>query len=66
MKPFTVLAIVVFLLMSLMHVLRLIFRWEVILNGMQIPVWMSAVAAVVTGVVACMLWRESFLAKSKE
>ncbi|MGZ6237243.1 MAG: hypothetical protein ACXWMJ_07985 [Syntrophales bacterium] len=60
MKPFTVIAIVIFSLMSMVHILRLIYGWEVVLNGIQIPLWMSAIAAVVLGVVAFMLWRESF------
>jgi hypothetical protein len=59
MKPFTILAVVLFSLMSLAHILRLIYGWEVVLNGVQIPLWISAVGAVVTGVIAYMLWRES-------
>jgi type VI protein secretion system component VasF len=59
MKPFTVIAIVIFSLMSIVHILRLIYGWEVVINGSQIPVWMSAVAAVVLAVIAYMLWRES-------
>ncbi len=66
MKPFTVFAIVVFALMSLMHILRLVFAWDVIFNGTRIPLWISWVAAVVTGIVAYMLWRESYQRKNDE
>jgi len=58
MKPFTIIAIVIFLAMSVIHVLRLIYGWEVILNGIHIPVWMSSIVAVVLGGVAYGLWRE--------
>jgi hypothetical protein len=63
MKPFTVIAIVIISLMSIMHVLRLIYGWEVILNGIHIPIWMSLIAAVVLGGVAYGLRRESFKGK---
>jgi uncharacterized membrane protein len=60
MKPFTVIAIAIFCLMSIMHILRLIYGWEVTFSGIQIPIWVSSIAAVVAGVIAYMLWRESF------
>ena len=60
MKPFTVVAIAIFSLMSIIHILRLIYGWDVILNGIQVPIWMSSIAAVAAGVIAYMLWRESF------
>lgn len=66
MKPFTVFAIVVFALMSLMHILRLIFSWDVVFNGTRVPLWPSWVAAAVAGVVAYMLWRESFKRRKKD
>jgi cbb3-type cytochrome oxidase subunit 3 len=59
MKPFTTLAIVIFSLMCLAHVLRLLFGWEVIFDGYRVPLWISPLAAVVTGVIAYMLWREA-------
>ncbi|MGO9139276.1 MAG: hypothetical protein ACLP9S_13155 [Syntrophales bacterium] len=59
MKPFTTFAIVIFSLMCLMHILRTFFGWEVIFEGSRIPLWISPVGALVAGVVAYMLWRES-------
>ncbi len=59
MKPFTILAVVVFSLMCLVHILRLFYGWEVIVSGARIPVWASAVAAAVTGIIAYGLWKES-------
>jgi len=60
MKPFTVIAIAIFCLMSIMHILRLIYGWEISLSGIQIPIWISSIAAIATGVIAYMLWSESF------
>jgi hypothetical protein len=59
MKPFTTLAVVIFSLMCLAHILRIFFGWEVIFDGFRIPLWISPVAAVVTGAIAYMLWQES-------
>lgn len=42
----------VFLLVALLHVLRLIFAWEAILDGRVMPMWMSWVAVVITGFLA--------------
>ena len=38
--------------MSVIRILRLIYGWGVILNGIQIPIWMSLIAAVGLGGVA--------------
>jgi hypothetical protein len=62
-KPFTVIAIVIFLLMGALHVLRLIFGWEVVINGLVMPMWGSVVGLIVAGGLAVMLWRESSLEK---
>jgi hypothetical protein len=59
MKPFTTIAIVIFLLVAALHVLRLIFGWEVMINGLVMPMWASVVGLIVAGGLAVMLWRES-------
>lgn len=59
MKPFTIIAIVIFLLIAVVHLLRIVFKWEVVANGIPIPLWPSAIAAVISGVLAYMLWREN-------
>lgn len=58
-KPFTAVAIFLFGFITLLHVLRLLFSWEVTINGIVIPVWLSALGAIVAGVLAVMLKRES-------
>jgi hypothetical protein len=59
MKPFRAIAIVIFLLIAIAHLLRLFFRWEVIVNNIPLPLWVSAVAAIFLTGLACMLWLES-------
>ena len=59
MKPFSTIAVVIFAILSLAHILRLIFRWEVIVNGFIVPQWVSVPACILTGALAFMLWREA-------
>ena len=59
MKSFTVIAIVLFSLIAILQLVRFILGWEVAVNGVAIPIWVSGVAFVVAGGVAVMLWRES-------
>ena len=58
-KPFTMIAVGVFGMVALLHVLRLALGWEVIFQGTAIPMWMSGLGVVVAGGLAIMLWRES-------
>ena len=59
MRPFTNIAIGIFALVVVLHVLRLIFGWEAVINGMVIPMWASVVGVLIAGGLAVMLWRES-------
>jgi hypothetical protein len=57
-KPFTIIAIVVFSLVALLQLFRFILNWEVTVNGVVIPVWASGIAFVIAATLALMLWRE--------
>ena len=59
MKPFTTLVILFLGLLSAVQLVRFLQGWEVIVNGVSIPTWASAIACVVAGGLALMLWRES-------
>ena len=59
MKPFTAISIVVFSLVAILQLTRLVLGWEVSINGVAIPVWVSGIAFIVSGGLAVMLWRES-------
>jgi len=58
MKPFTSLAIFVLALLALLQLVRVFLGWTVVVNGFAVPIWASAVAAVIAGGLALMLYRE--------
>lgn len=52
MKAFLRVSGLIFLLVAVIHLLRLVFKWEVILAGWPVPVWLSAVAFVIAAALA--------------
>jgi hypothetical protein len=40
---------IVFFLIALVQLLRLVFQWDIIINGWYVPAWVSVVAVVVAG-----------------
>jgi ABC-type methionine transport system permease subunit len=59
MKPFTMISIFVFSLIAILQLTRFVLGWEISINGVTIPVWVSAIAFIVSAGLAVMLWRES-------
>jgi hypothetical protein len=59
MKPFASIATVIFSILSLAHLLRLFFHWEIIVNGFIVPQWVSVPACILLGALAFLLWREA-------
>ena len=59
MKTSTTLAIVFFGLLSLLQLTRVLLGWSVVVNGVSVPIWASAVACVIAGALALALWRET-------
>jgi hypothetical protein len=51
-KAFSLVAGLIFLLVAVAHLLRLLLRWSVILNGWTVPMWVSSIALVVAGFLA--------------
>ena len=58
-KPFTFLAVLIFALIAIVHVLRLVFGWEVTLNAAVVPMWVSVIGLLIAGALAVALWWES-------
>ena len=48
-KTFSLTAGVIFSLITLLHVLRLVFGWEAIIGGWAVPTWLSWVAMLIAG-----------------
>jgi hypothetical protein len=42
----------IFLLIAVLHLLRLVFGWEAVFEGWIVPQWVSAAALVVAGYLA--------------
>ena len=59
MKPFTVIAALLFVLIAVLQLLRFFMEWEVTVHGYLVPVWASAIAGVVAAGLAVMLGREA-------
>ena len=57
MKPANAMAAILLTGVSLAHLLRLVFGVPVTVADWLVPMWVSAIAAVVAGSMALMLWR---------
>lgn len=42
----------IFLIIAVLHLLRLVLGWNAVLEGWSVPLWLSAVALVVAGYLA--------------
>jgi hypothetical protein len=58
-KPFTAVAIFIFALIAVGHLLRAITSAEMIIGGISIPVFLSWPVAVIACLMAYMLWWET-------
>ncbi len=59
MKPANLMASVLLSAVSLAHLLRLLFGIPVTVADRLVPMWVSALACVVAGSMAILLWRAS-------
>jgi len=48
-KTFSLLAGAVFALVALLHLLRVLMGWPVLIGGWMVPMWVSWIAVVVAG-----------------
>lgn len=59
MKPFTKIAVLIFVMICAVHIIRLLFGWEARIGGFDIPQWISVVGLLLAGLMAIMLWKEN-------
>ena len=59
MKSFTKLASLLLGLVSILHLLRVIFNIEVTVNDMNLPLWISILGFIIPAVLSVGLWKES-------
>jgi hypothetical protein len=58
MKPFTKIASVFLIIVSTLHILRIVFDVDIVINRWSVPFWLNGVAAVITALLAVMLLKE--------
>jgi hypothetical protein len=58
-KPFTVIAAALLGIIALVHLLRLIVGFDVVIGGTSVPQWASVPGLLIAGCLALMLWREA-------
>lgn len=59
MKTGSLLAVILFSLVALTHLVRLVLGWEVTVAGEIIPQWVSVVGVLIPATLAVMLWKEA-------
>jgi len=57
-KPYTTIAVVFLEALALLQLIRFLLAWPVSVNGLVIPVWISAVAFVILTTLSVLVWRE--------
>ena len=51
-KTFCLVAGLIFLIVAIGHAMRIAFRWEAMIGGWMVPVWVSGVGVIVAGYLA--------------
>ena len=59
MKPFTRIAALLLAFVAVLQATRFLAGWPVSIDSFVVPVWASALFAVIAGLLAVMLWREA-------
>ncbi len=64
MKPATLVATIFLFVVAILHLVRLFFHVELIVNGAMVPMWVSIVGFLFTAGLAIMMWRENWCKKT--
>jgi len=59
MKPAAMISTLFLAMVAIGHLLRLVLRVEVVVDGIPVPLWVSVLACVVPAGLAVALWQES-------
>ena len=51
-KSFSITAGAIFLIIALLHALRILYGWEAVIGGLKVPTWISWIALVISGYLA--------------
>jgi hypothetical protein len=58
MKPAILIAAMFLTVVSIVHLLRIVFAVEIVINGWSVPYSINGVLAIITAYLATMLWKE--------
>lgn len=59
MKPATTIVMIIMIIVSIAHLLRIIFQVKIMANDMNIPIWASIPGFILPTILAAMMWREN-------
>jgi membrane protein implicated in regulation of membrane protease activity len=59
MKPMTKIASVILALVALLHLARVLFKTNVLIDTFELPLWVSMLGFTVASLLSFGLWRES-------
>lgn len=59
MKPATTIVAALLIVISIAHLLRLVFQVNIVINGSPIPLWASILGCIGSSLLAFFLWREN-------
>lgn len=59
MKPVATITVVFLLLLAALQLTRVVLGWEVMVNGVAVPLWASGIAGLVAGALGLLLWRDA-------
>lgn len=51
-KTFYSVTLIVFSLIALLHALRLVYGWNAVIAGWEVPMWLSGLAVILAGYLA--------------
>lgn len=51
-KYFSTITLVIFSLIALLHALRLVYGWNAVIGGFEVPTWLSSLAIVLAAYLA--------------
>ena len=58
MKPASLVTVIFLALVCIAHLLRVVYRVEILAGGWNVPIWMSVLACLFTAALAGWLWKE--------
>lgn len=63
MKPFTKIASILLLIVGILHLIRVLLNMQLIVDSIEIPMWVSIVGFIIPILLSIGLWRESKIDK---